>query len=150
MPDFSLKVAGSFCVAAASMSQSLVIRTVLLLHRRDGLSMGGFLFFELNQRVMDDLKNEAPFMEAPVQITVAGGRAIGALPGEDIVERVAQQRLFRGDDAHEGGGVFEIFTLTGVAGVAKSGTAGRLHNPVAVLARGQKHMIVEFKSASHV
>ena len=80
-------------------------------------------FFRLSESEMDDFEDQAPFMFAAAGLAIAAGRVGRAFPGENIVERPVEQRLFGKYLAHEGVRVLEVFAHVRVATVADGGCA---------------------------
>src|ERR1022692_995358 len=150
MPDFSLKVGGSFSFAAALMSQSLIIMNCRFIPRIRCLGIVGRFLLALNQSVVDHFKYQSPFMRPTVCIAITTGWTVRALPGQHIIQRPALERLFGRDAPHERSSVVQVFALTGVAGIADRRNATRFEDSITLIRRSQSNVVIKLEVTPHV
>ena len=106
--------------------------------------------FFLRQSEMDRFQHQAPFVFAAGGLAVAAGHVVGALPRENFVERVADQRFLAVDGDHQVLGVVHVAAHVSVARVAGGGTAMLFADAIAFLSRTQNDAIIERQFAPQV
>src|SRR5258705_42542 len=104
----------------------------------------------LNQGVMEDLQNEAPFMLATVCVAITTGWVVRTFPFQHGIQRPAQERLLAGDRGYQLVHVVQVLAHGLVAGIARRGGAAHFDKTVASLWRAERNEIFVSKRPAEI
>src|SRR5579872_4092616 len=100
--------------------------------------------------IVDCFQNEAPFVFTAGRIAVTARGTIGVLPGQNIVQRLSQQRLFALNRGHQRHRILQILAHGFMTVVTRCGAASLFSNEITVLARFQRNVVMKGQWPSQV